>query len=291
MDISLRTKEIDLYTAKTRNREQERYAIFEIEKQILQWLKDNKLEKELHSYKNINILINKLVYYISKEFQAKNPKLIITRGWYRYGPCFELGRNSEDSMHLGWFGRIELNRQQKVPEETSEVCEEQVPVFIKKTDEDMFPHDYIEYVYRKKCDFEWLKEFYLTKHKLTKDVYNFTKVNEEELIDSFIDFDRAILDKCYLGRANIPRLDINTILDFTSLLSEETRNCDHSSYFESLRDYFNNNIISIFAFKNYVATLTSSNVAHQKVINWRLKGNYTRYLNDLKNDLVLFRST
>lgn len=79
--MDIRQKHVDVYSFKIKNHSDEFHALIELQKQIRGWISKNfkQHESEILKTKSSSILLNKLVYYISKKIELSNPKFLITR--------------------------------------------------------------------------------------------------------------------------------------------------------------------------------------------------------------------
>ncbi len=293
MSLEIRSANIDLYKHKIHNWFDEQQAIFSVESQILQWLKDNGEDKDVLGNRSSSLLINKLIYFISERLEKTNPSLVISRGWYKYGPCFEHGRKGEESMSLFAFDKHKTVS--RILPEVSQECEQQVPKYLKSLEKDgSFPYGYIHYIYSERCNYPWLQEYYLGKHRLSQVLSDLEhgKTKEKDIIKAFIDFDRAIINTKYQKEINVRQIDIDKILEVTALLSCTARDPENSKteYFRNMRTYFTENVLLAFAIKNYERTLHTGTLGFQKLIAENMENNYKNYLQDIPDKLRFYYS-
>lgn len=290
-NMIIKSEAVDLYKHKVRTHSSENVAIFEIEGQILKWLIDNSMQRVIESGSG-SILLNKLVYFISEKLEKINQNLIISRGWYKYGPCYEHGRWGEESLSLAAFGKLEPRKE--VITEIAEICKDHVPRFLDSSNRGNFPYNYIEYIYSEHCNFPWLQEYYLSKHKLSHILGALDKqrIEEKEINKAFIDFDKAIINKKYLNKVGIDDGVVEDILEITTLLSDVAINPEEKGidYFRDIRDYFNENILITFASKNYIKTLRTSGVIYGKVIKEGRERCYKKLVSEIPQKIKFYYS-
>jgi|GEM_PF-7069410 len=292
--MEIRLQSINLYKANTKIREREREVLFEILSQVKGWMKEKNLERDLIKERSNSILVNKLVYYIANLLESKNPKLIISRGWYKYGPCFEDGRRNEESLSLIVFEKLEARKSNEIIPEIKSICEEHVPLFFQsiKTDKSKFPYDYLLYIYSKKQVYPWLKEYYTNKHKLEYLLRTNTIKGEESINKIFMDFDKSIMDHKYLNNIGVSENIVDKILEFTALLSTSYSKKDTENYelFQDMKDYFTDDLLMFFSHKNYEKTFLSSNQEFKRVIVERMKEYNRKFEKKLDEKLSLYYS-
>jgi hypothetical protein len=292
MSLEIRSTNIDLHKHKIRRWFDEQQAIFSIESQILQWLKDAGDEKAVLGTRSSSLLINKLMYFISERLEKTNPSLVISRGWYKFGPCFEHGRQGEESMSLFAFDKHKpVNT---ILPEVSQECELQVPRYLKSLERDgSFPYGYINYVYSERCNYPWLQNYYLAKHNLSKLLsdMDIKDVKEKELNKAFIEFDRAVLDSKYRNKINISSQEANRVLEISSLTSYMAADKKkYGEYFNNIRHYFTENVLLTFAMKNYENTFHTSNIGFEKIIAENMENNYKNYMAEIPEKLRFYYS-
>jgi hypothetical protein len=291
--VQIRQSKIDLYEKKILNKQDELQAILSIESQILQWLKEKEVDKRILQHRGNSLLINKLTYFISEKLEEINPRLIISRGWYKYGPCFEHGRRGEESLSLFTFGYHK--KPDKILPEIDEECSIQVPKFLESIAKDgSFPYSYVHYIYSEKCNYPWLQQYYLSKHKLSHMLSEteFKRIEEKELNKAFIEFDRAILDSRYAKKIGLPKQDASKLLEVTCLLNHALRHPEEyeDEHVRHIRTYFTENILLAFAFKNYENTFHTSRMGHKKIITENMEDNYSRFVAEIPERLNFYYS-
>lgn len=263
---SITLKKINLRNYKIRNLAQEELASYNIISEALGWIKDSGYTRVLSS-KSISMLVNKIVYFSSRDLGLK-----ITRGWYKYGPCYEKGRMPES---LGVDMITGLIPSQTITKEVEAVCQEHVPIFNKGLEED-YPYEYLKYIYENKNDFSTLKEFYIKKHELAYVLQNLSKnyetAKESELVEfdkKMFDFEQVITDEDYYNKVNIAKNQLSDYLDYTMsirrLLTDSITNKNSSNKIlvTKISREFINLGLAFFAEKNYVYSLTSFSDKHK----------------------------
>jgi hypothetical protein len=233
-----------------------------------------------------SILQNKLIYFISKEIQKVNSNFILTTGWYRFGPCFEMGRRGEEeSLSLELFKYVLPKR---YIEQIDTVCSEHVPIFYE--DNSSFPAKYLEYIYSKKVDFSFLEYYYPAKHnllELLKKIQSGTNVPEKDVTKTLIKFDSSILDKKFINKVNIPKENAERILDFTTIVGEflSSDREGNSSIIQDLYRTFDEIVVGAVSNKNYIATLEWSNKAFYNSLKRNSDVQYQKFYSELDRRL------
>lgn len=256
-------KNIDLTNYSIKNVEDERSATYNLMSQMLFWMKENGYYKLL-SQPSSSMIINKIVYFASKELNLR-----IGSGWYKYGPCFENGRQGEESLSINIARGLEPG--DKAIDQVQKICEEHVPLFSESLEKDGdYPYQYLKYVYEKKNPYQELKEFYIKKHELAyilKELsYNYYTI-KDSYISKFdrahFEFELAITDRNYYNKVGISRSQIREYLKYsiaikellTNLLSE--RNKTSENMMKQISYDFINKGLMLFAHKNYAYTFDS----------------------------------
>jgi hypothetical protein len=285
--IQIGQEPIDLYDFRVKNRDLERQAIIEIHSQILKWLQDEKLDSQIKSIRCNSILLNKLTYYIANDIEEKNRHMIISRGWYKYGPCFEAGRRGEESLALTMFDHLLPSK--KVIQEVEKTCKKEVPLFLKNIDKNQdYPFEYLKHIYTDRVDYPKIQNFYLAKHNLTGIAREYrkesTESNIEELNRVSMDFDKEILAASYRSTVNIPPNDIDLILEFSALMNQilndayENPDQEKISLANKTVDDFINIVLMTFANKNYLYTFKTSNLHHKDMLKKLTESAYDSYI-------------
>lgn len=279
---------IDLYEFRVTNKDSERQAITEIQSQILKWLQDEDLDVKIKSIRSSSILLNKLTYYITNDIEKKNSRLKISRGWYKYGPCYENGRQGEGSITLTLFDYL-LPSKMILPE-VEDNCKTEIPLFLKDIEKNhAYPFEYLKHIYTDRVDFPKIQKFYLAKHFLaglaSEYSKNPTETNIEELNKLTINFDKEILSSQYRSIVGIPPKDIDLILEFTALMNQilsdtlDNPTEKQKSLAQKVIYDFNNIVLMTFANKNYIFTFRTSNYRHENIIKSITENAYAEYMN------------
>lgn len=290
--MEIKTK-VDLYSTKTRNRQGEQFAIYEMLGQIRGWLKDNSLEFGIFNNRASSILLNKLIYYSSSKIEDVNKKFFISKGWYKYGPCFDLGRTSEESLSLELFKKLTPKANLDIIPEIKETCEEHIPIFLDSIKGNQFPNEYLKYIYEKKWEYPWLKDYYINKNELEmlikKKRKNYTK---DEINNIFLKFDLSVTDSDYLKKVGISETVIDKIIMFNALLNDlyMKQNELNADLFESMKIYLTENIYMIFAYKNYKTTFKTPNQTKKKIVKGNMEYNYNLFKRELEQKIDLYYS-
>ncbi len=283
--IQIGQEPINLYEFRVKNRDLERQAIIEIHSQILKWLQDEKLDTQIKSIRCNSILLNKLTYYIANDIEKKNRHMVISRGWYKYGPCFESGRRGEESLALTMFDHLLPSK--KVIQEIEDTCKKEVPLFLKNIDRSQdYPFEYLMHIYTDRVDYPKIKNFYLAKHILTGSIREYrkesTKSNIDELNKASMDFDKEILAASYRSTVNIHPTDIDLILEFSALmnqiLNDAYENPDEIPLANKIANDFINIVLMTFANKNYLYTFKTSNLQHRAILKNITESAYYGYI-------------
>jgi hypothetical protein len=301
MGIVVKPQKIDLYTFESTNRDRERLAIFAIQSQILGWLEKNDLVNKIKYAKSNSIIINKLVYYAANELEKVNPRIIISRAWYKYGPCYEQGRQGEESLTLNMFPNLEPNSE--ILPEIEKLCEEEIPLFIQSVERSPFyPYEYLKHIYREKADFPELQNFYINKHELAWISHSIAsgRVGSEELSsylsrldEQMMSFERAILDKKYYKKVEIPENALDIFLDYTALMgymireaAEDTNDREKFSIAKNIVKDFIDIVLMYFACKNYRYTFRTKSTRHKENVRGTFERNSTKYLEEIQKKLA-----
>ena len=290
--MEIRTK-VDLYTTKTRTRQEEQFAIYEMLGQIRGWLKDKNLERSIFTNRASSILLNKLIYYSSIKIEDINKNFLISKGWYKYGPCFDLGRRSEESLSLELFRKLTPKANLNILPEIKDICKEHVPIFLESIRRKKFPNDYLRYIYNKKWEYPWLKDYYITKNELEIMIKKGRRnYNKDEINDIFLKFDSSITNRNYLNKIAISDNIIDNILMFNALLNDlyMERSELNADLFESMERYLTENIYMLFAYKNYKVTFKTPNQTLKKIVLGNMDSNYNLFKKELEEKTDLYYS-
>lgn len=286
--IQITQEPIDLYEFRVTDKDSERQAITEIQSQILKCIEDEGYGTQVKSVRCNSILLNKLTYYIANEIERKNPRMIIGRGWYKYGPCYDEGRQGEASFTLKVFDYLRPSK--NVLPEVEEICKTEVPLFLSSTERNQFyPFEYLKHIYTDKVDHPEIKNFYLAKHFFAgfaidcqTDPKNF-KLGE---LNRFtMNFDREISVSPYRSIVGISQNDSDLILEFTALmnqiLTDAYKNPSEKQRIlaSKVTNDFINIVLMTFANKNYIYTFKTSNYRHGEKVKESNKKAYKGYIN------------
>ena len=299
MKIIKPTGVVDLYSIEMKGAHDERVAIIEIQKQIRHWISKNfgDHESDIITITSSSILLNKLMYYISNEIKKKNSNFIITGGWYKYGPCYENGRNGEGSYSLETFQCLEKDR--KIPDiidEVNTVCKEHVPKFWESVNKEhnKFPWDYLSYVYHEKVDFPFLKSFYTSKHELLNALMHEKEILKDgkKMTRIFMDFDAAIINPKYVNQVDLKEQDVYYLTEFTTLLADCVLNNPGGKIpvLADMSNYFNEYIIRLFSSKNYIKTLQCNNTNYTTSIKTHEEDIANRILEGVPKEISKYYS-
>lgn len=297
-DITLKVRKpttlCDLYKINTYQYSEEQRAVFEIQRQIRKWLEETYGDQTiLDNSKYNSIIINKITYFSAKAIQKNNPDLVISGGWYIYGPCYELGRRSEESISLMVFDK--LNTSETVIKEIENTCSEQVAKFLDSTSKEDFPYTYLQHIYANKSEYKELKDFYVSKHELSKKLFDFEKIKKEGtaidydgIYQAINEFEAAISSESYYKKINLPEDDVYTMLEFTGLmqhfLEKNGKENPHWELFKSFQEL----ILLGFACKNYNHTFESKNQTWERKIKKDMQKKYTTAIEAIKNKLPAY---
>lgn len=299
-DITIKVRKpttvCDLHKINTYQYTEEQRAVFEIQRQIRKWLEVTYGDQTiLDNSKYNSIIINKITYFSARAIQKTNPNLVISGGWYIYGPCYELGRHSEESISLMVFDT--LNTSETVIQEINDACSEQVAKFIDSADKEGFPYQYLQHIYANKSEYKELKDFYLSKHELTKKLFNFKKtkkegtaIDYEEISHAITEFETAISSEKYYKKINLPEDDVYTVLEFTGLMQHllEKKYYGNENLRWELLKSFQELIVLGFACKNYNHTFESKNQTWERKIKENMQKKYTSAIGAIKNKLPAY---
>jgi hypothetical protein len=236
--------------------------------QIRTWLSEKK-----YPVNEVNtLLINKLLYFIIKELQQKNPHIKVSGGWFRYGPCLEeyRKRGEEGTQDLTL---VQPTRYKQILEAVKIVCEEQVPLFFKCLKEDKskrYFYHYLKYIYTDKCEYPDLKEYYIAKNELAYAFIQFAYTKEKlpNLKKSFVDFQSAIVNKKYVNFVKISTNTQEVIDNYLVIMKKLVQLSSHSKLSKSdefwfvtrkIAQDFEKSVLGEFSYKNYIVTYKDIN--------------------------------
>lgn len=279
------TKKVDLHSAKIKNQEDEGAATRELVSQVLGWLSSNG-----KPFSRVNTLImNKLVYFSMKEIQKTNPSLVITNGWYKYGPCYEELREKEAPDAMEEYGAYEPRA--SCLDEVGLICKREFPLFESSSKADgstsikeRYYYTYLSHVYSE-CvpeGLEWIQPFFESKHKLENLMYRLAfepgeEYNKSEMQREFSDclfqFESAICDSEYSQHVKLGELQ-GTTLRFSSLLeplfndyllsSRAGENPVLESVGKEFARFFDEGVLACFAYKNLAGTFEAPSEQTEK---------------------------
>lgn len=219
MDATLEYPKVDLTELKLKRRNDFDKATISIYAQINRWL----LDRGHNAYNLNSILMNKLVYYISKEVCKTNPTFVLNTGWYMYGPCYEEGRKYELEGALISIKPVS----KEVGSEVEEVCKELFPLFRSHESEGTVMDEFLRYIYENKCDEPRFRRYYLAKHELICTLHKFaesrhdiSQENPKVVHDHEYDFQDVLHSGEYSDLVGLSSEETNVISEFVSLVFE-----------------------------------------------------------------------
>ncbi len=243
--------------------DQEFILVMNIFNQIRAWM----AKKELPINFVNSLLLNKLTYFTVKELRNINPKILVSGGWYKYGPCLEtLRANGErGTTDLKIITPIKIK---KIWPEVEKVCTEETNIFYADEKEQTnvkYFYKYLKHVYTDKSEYEDLKDYYITKNELA---YLFLKFAFDQKLDpnlklAFVRFERALMNKDYLKFVNLTESQVTIVFDYLSIMKKllEIHNNStlkkNETYWQIVRKIasdFEQDVLGEFAYLNYMAT-------------------------------------
>ncbi len=279
MSMEIKLKEVDLHSIKVKRREDEQSATNELVCQILGWMKENG-----KPISRVNTLImNKLVYFSMQEIRKTNNSLLITNGWYKYGPCYEELRVREGPDRIEDYSKF--NPRAGYLDEVNTVCSREFPLFEKSSCVDastsvkeQYYYTYLKHVYLDLVPpkLKWLQTYYQSKHELEYLMYclafDLSNLNDdksslqEQFSECLFQFESAICDTDYEEHVKLNGLQDIT-LRFSAILEpvfndyclSTTRQKDPvlDSIVGRVAIFFDGDILMPFAYENLIATYES----------------------------------
>jgi len=258
--------EDNLKTLKIINKDKEYFFTCNLMGQIRTWMSRNG-----YGVKGVNtLLVNKLLYFITKRLNAKYPNIDISGGWYRYGPCLEEYRKR------GEEGITDLtltspSTYKNVLDDVNVVCEEEVPLFFRFREKDKYKkyfYHYLKHVYENKCEYPQLKGYYVSKNDLTYNFlqFAFNKDLNPNLKKYFFNFQKAIMSKEYVKFVTINEKTQETIFNYLTVMKKlmflDTPLKKSEQFCFVLRKVasdFERDVLGEFSYKNYIKTYKDIN--------------------------------
>ena len=282
---SVKQESVDLYKFKIRNETDEGIVERVIQSQIKTLLLNKGFD-----HKAVNtIFFNKVIYFSAKQIHdKKNTDLLLSGGWYKYGPCYEKGRVGEGTrMFLD-----PLKPSKNITEEVESVFEEEFPIFMESMEnQDQFFHSYLDHVYTTRQEHDEIKEFYINKNDLCFNAYNLAygknEVSTKQFRRNLINFEKSILKRDYCDFAKLEESDFANSQRLISLIGEALIKYVENK--EELQDEFlESNIKSVafmfdrfiqmpFADKNYIATFVTSSEKFRQLKETEMLNQYSKH--------------
>jgi hypothetical protein len=253
-----------------------------------------------------------------KEIRKINDSLLITNGWYKYGPCYEELRDKEAPDNFLDYSMF--TPRMNYLDEIDTICSTEFIKFEETTrsdgsvsEEEMYYYTYLKHVYSEKIpkELNWLQPFYQSKHELENIMYVLTIDQDrssdkaelqQKFSDSLFRFESAICDTDYANRVNLGRIQ-DVTLRFSALLEPIFNDCllsDTSHYNPKIHAFasevarfFDNTLLMPFAYKNLIATLespfeTKDKKKHFDITANKLTGDVNRRLPEFVLNLKKF---
>jgi len=274
MSLEIKTKPVDLYSLIVNGKAREQQATNELVTQILGWLNEN--DKNL---KTINTLImNKLVYFSLLELRKTNPRLMISNGWYKYGPCYEELRQYEAPDRILDYAHF---KPRAFSTEVENVCKTHFALYEKSRHEKYF-FNYLKFIYSRLVpdNFVPIQPFYLAKLELSNLTYEaFTAKETTKFADKFsraiYDFESSVCNADYSKFCDINQADEDIMLTFTSMIeplytrhifsSDAQKSNKARSFASHLAIFFDERVLLPLSYRNLFATFQSPVEAYTKV--------------------------
>jgi len=278
MTIEINTQITDLSSFKIKIPEDEQRVTNELVSQILGWMKKNH-----KPFFRVNTLImNKLVYFSMKEIQKINDSILITNGWYKYGPCYEELREREAPDRFSDYSNFAPRS--NYMEEVERVCSSEFIKFEESSNtdasasgENRYYYNYLKHVYSEMVpeELRWLQPFYQSKHDLEHLMYvlavdpNISDDKAElqqKFSDSLFKFESAICDTDYdshvkLGKIQDVTLRFSALLEpiFNDYLLSTTQQVNPKIrlFAGEFARFFDDALLMPFAYKNLISTFES----------------------------------
>lgn len=293
-DVPITQVPVNLYDYQIKNETDEKIVERTFLGQILYLLKEKKYEKE-----DINtIFLNKVIYFSAREIEKTNSKLGLSKGWYKYGPCYEAGRLSEQGLTKYYFKNLKPI-DCTIPEIEKTFGEEIGPyIGTIKHDERFFYH-YLDHIYRDRQEYKELNAFYLTKNDLSYNAFKLAyngDISAEKFRRNLIDFEKAIIDKKYLNFIGMKDKHMDLILKATSLIGEpiiKYSEIKDKLDFDPILDnqiknmalVFDTIIQMPFAYKNYYKTFETNNSIFRGTKRDELERNFGKSMELVENKI------
>jgi len=242
--------------------------------QIRTWLSNNRYDIKIVN----TLLLNKLLYFIIKGLNENNPHIKFSGGWYRYGPCLEeyriRGEDGTTDLTI-----IEPSPNRQILAEVKTICEEEIPLFFEYAEKDKYKkyfYHYLEYVYSNKCEYEELKEYYISKNNLAYSLlrFAFNKEKNPNLKKYFLNFQRAVVNKKYTNFVKIKgstnEIMFNYLTEIKKLMQLESdgrlKNPEEFWFvFRKVALDFERTVLGEYSYKNYIATYKDINPKKESV--------------------------
>ena len=192
--------------------------------------------------------------------------VIIDRGWYIYGPCFEQGRWLEVNNTPITF---RLKADEFTPE-VDKICSELFPKFREFERKGKVLEEFLRHIYNKKCDKSEFQDFYITKHEMWCLTYNF----KESLID-FMEtdpldvrqiarnYEKIFYDGKYEQLVHLNKKEIENITKFLDIQIESLNFVlEEQRQLPIIKDIFNvyvSTVLTGLSHLNYAETFESFN--------------------------------
>ncbi|MFA6214038.1 MAG: hypothetical protein WC717_02055 [Candidatus Micrarchaeia archaeon] len=283
MPITEIISKVDLHNIKVRSLSGESSAITGILSQIAGWLDEKELKEPIFSRPDQSIIFNKLVFFSSKEITNQNQDMQISAGWYKYGPCYELGRSFEESLQNMMLPSL---RPKKIIEEVETICAREVPLFLKCKPTFKYPYEYLTHVYRELCDIPEIKQFYIAKHELGHAAYLMADNKTENTSDyekKSVQFEAAVLKKEYDKTVKLDEDIVDTAIDYNIVMEQALMNerLGKQKHFEIVNNFIDV-LLPVFACKNYGYTFESPRPKLKEMMPKKMEKNSQLFLRRVK---------
>jgi len=267
-NTKIKFKMEDLTTLKIRNVEDLAHAQTQIKAQINKWLGSD--DTSIHNLSSI--LLNKLVYYISKEVNKINKDFIIDSGWYIYGPCYEEGRQYELYERPMTFQPVADD----ISNEVKIVCDDLIPKFNSWNRKGKALTEFLRYIYtdKNKCDQPKFKDFYIAKHEMLCILYDFynwghqdlTIVNDSDICKKQRAYEKIFYEDKYKKLVHLTSEEMEEIRTFLGMMNRylnfvvEEQNS--SPLITTIFDIHKKSVLTGLCHLNYAETFQSFSKTH-----------------------------
>lgn len=277
---------------KINDKDSEYFFVCNIQGQIRTWLSKNR-----YNIKEVNtLLLNKLLYYITKELNQTYDGIRVSGGWFRYGPCLEeyRVRGEEGTQDLTL---IDISDDPYMLPQVKEVCEIEIPLFFKYFKQDLdnkYFYHYLKHIYTDRYEYDELKDYYMGKNELAYSYlqFAFKQDLDDNLKKSFLNFERAILNKTYTNFVHIHNTTIELVFDYLTVMKKlveiaPEKKSDSSFWFvaKKIAADFEKKVLGEFSYNNYLVTYRDINKKKEDISKKNFTSEIGRYEELIKSEM------